>query len=165
MVDKNPRNEDPISGEAGAHPVGTGIGASGGAVAGATVGSVAGPVGTVVGAVVGAVVGGLAGKEVAESVNPTLAGEDAYWRSAYTNRPGYHAGYSYDDYAPAYRLGYEGRSRYQGAFDDIERDLAVDWERIKGKSRLTWEQAKAAARDAWHHIERALPGDADGDGR
>ena len=36
MIDNNPRNEDPISGEAGAHPVGTGVGAAGGAVAGAT---------------------------------------------------------------------------------------------------------------------------------
>ena len=103
MVDNNPRNEDPISGEAGAHPIGTGVGAAGGAVAGATVGSVVGPVGTLVGAVVGAVVGGLAGKEAAESVNPTiLDGEDTYWRGVYATRPGYKTGYSYDDdYAPA----------------------------------------------------------------
>ncbi|MDB5945892.1 MAG: hypothetical protein JWQ33_918, partial [Ramlibacter sp.] len=74
MSYKNPENNDPITGEAGAHPVGTGVGATGGAVAGATVGSVAGPVGTVVGAVVGAVVGGLAGKEVAEHANPTAGG-------------------------------------------------------------------------------------------
>jgi uncharacterized protein (TIGR02271 family) len=65
-------NRDPISGELGAHPVGTAVGATAGAVAaGAAAGSVAGPVGTVVGAVVGAVAGGAAGKGVAETVDPT----------------------------------------------------------------------------------------------
>ncbi len=65
-------NRDPITGEPGAHPVGTALGATAGAVAaGAAVGSVAGPVGTVVGAAVGAVAGGLAGKGVAEQVDPT----------------------------------------------------------------------------------------------
>ncbi len=166
MIDDNPRNEDPISGEAGAHPVGTGVGAAGGAMAGAAVGSVAGPIGTAIGAVVGAVVGGLAGKGAAEAVNPTVEDEDVYWRGAYATRPGYQTGYSYDDdYAPAYRLGYAGRGRYQGSYEEHERELAAEWENIKGKSRLTWEQAKSAARDAWDHVERALPGDADGDGR
>jgi hypothetical protein len=37
--------------------------------------------------------------------------------------------------------------------------------RFKAKSRLTWENAKDAVRDAWHRTERALPGDADRDGR
>ena len=117
-----------------------------------------------VGAAIGAAVGGAAGHGAAQVVNP--AAEDLYWRDAYASRPGYVRGYTYDDdYAAAYQLGYVARGRYQGAFDDTERELAVEWERIKGKSRLTWEQAKSAARDAWHHIERALPGDADGDGR
>lgn len=66
-------NRDPITGEPGSHPVGTGVGAAaGGVAAGAAVGTVAGPVGTAVGAVVGAVAGGLAGKGVAEKVDPTL---------------------------------------------------------------------------------------------
>ena len=66
-------NRDPLSGELGAHPIGTGVGAAaGGVAAGAAVGSVAGPVGTVVGAAVGAVAGGLAGKGVAEKVDPTV---------------------------------------------------------------------------------------------
>lgn len=64
-------NADPITGEPGAHPVGTGVGAAGGAVAGAAVGAIGGPVGAIVGGAVGAVVGGLAGKGAAEAVNPT----------------------------------------------------------------------------------------------
>ena len=30
---------------------------------------------------------------------------------------------------------------------------------------MTWAKAKDATRDAWHRIERAIPGDADKDGR
>src|ERR1035437_9999177 len=99
-------NPDPITKAPGSHPVGTGIGAvAGGAAAGAAVGTVAGPVGTIAGAAVGAVVGGLAGKGVAEMVNPTI--EDAYWRENHS-RQAYAKGRLYDDYGPAYRIGYEG---------------------------------------------------------
>lgn len=69
-------NRDPITGEPGSHPVGTGIGAAaGGAAAGAAVGTVAGPVGTGIGAAIGAVAGGLGGKAAAEHFNPTEAGD------------------------------------------------------------------------------------------
>jgi hypothetical protein len=158
------RNPDPITKEPGAHPVGTGIGAAAAGATGAAIGSVAGPVGTAVGAVVGAVAGGLAGKGVAEAINPTA--EDAYWRGTYQDRPYYDRTMSYDDYAPAYRYGWESQARYSGRrFDDVENDMSSNWERAKGRSRLTWEKAKAASRDAWDRVERALPGDADGDGR
>ena len=69
-------NEDPITGEPGSHPVGTGLGAAGGAAAGAALGTaVGGPIGTVVGGIIGAVTGGLAGKDVAENLDPTAGGE------------------------------------------------------------------------------------------
>lgn len=42
-------NADPITGEPGAHPIGTGVGAAGGAATGAAIGSVAGPIGTLIG--------------------------------------------------------------------------------------------------------------------
>ena len=92
-------NNDPLTGEPGAHPVGVGVGAvAGGMAAGAAVGTVAGPVGTAVGAAVGAVAGGLVGKGVAEGIDPTA--EDAYWRENYRSRD-YANGRSYDDFGPA----------------------------------------------------------------
>src|SRR5215213_3499455 len=95
-------NRDPITGAPGAHPVGTGVGATGGGAAGAAIGAaVGGPVGAAVGLAAGAVAGGLAGKGAAEAVNPTA--EDAYWRDNYSSQPYYEHGYSYDDdYRPAY---------------------------------------------------------------
>lgn len=161
-------NRDPITGAPGSHPIGTGVGALGAGAAGAAIGSVVPGVGTVVGgavgAVVGAVGGGLAGKAVAESINPT--DEDAYWRENYKTRPYVESGAAYDEYAPAYRYGWESRTKYQGRkFDEVESDLGRDWDRAKGKSSLQWEKAKNATKDAWHRVERAIPGDFDKDGR
>jgi len=156
-------NRDPISGAPGSHPVGTGLGAAGGAAAGAAVGSMAGPVGTLVGGTVGAVVGGLAGKAGGEAVNPTA--EDTYWRDTYTKEPYYNPSYKYDDYAPAYKLGYMNRANYAGkTYDQAESALRSDWERTKGTSRLAWDDAKHATKAAWHRVEDVLPGDADHDG-
>lgn len=141
------RNEDPLSGEAGAHPVGTGVGAAlGGAATGAIAGTVAGPVGAVIGAAVGAVVGGLGGKAVAESIDPTV--ELAYWEKNLVGREYYNPAYNFSDYEPAYRLASE---RYDATrkFEDIEESLRRDWDSVKANSRLTWEQARLAVRDAW----------------
>ena len=149
-------NPDPITGAPGSHPVGTGLGAAAGAVGG--------PVGAVAGAAVGAVVGGLAGKGVAEGLNPTV--EDAYWRDNYTKEPYYVEGRTYDDYAPAYRTGYEARTRYAGrSWSDVESDVERDYYANRGNGRLEWQDARDATRAAWHRVERTLPGDADMDGR
>lgn len=148
-------NRDPISGAPGSHPVGTGIGAAAGGAAGAAAGTaVGGPVGTIVGAAIGAVAGGLAGKGVAEMVDPTE--EDAYWRENHRAQPYYQEGRDYDAFAPAYRLGYEGRVRYDGrAYDDIEQDLAADYERFQGND-LTWEEVRPATRAAWDRVDQRV---------
>ncbi len=162
-------NRDPITGEPGSHPVGTGVGAAaGGMAAGAMAGTVVGPVGTVVGAVVGAVVGGLAGKGVAEVMDPTA--DDAYWQENYGSRSYVKDGESFDDYGPAYRFGSDSYQRADGrTFDQLEPDLKRDWESNKGSSNLTWERAKHASRDSWQRLsdsaERAIPGDSDRDGK
>ncbi len=162
-------NRDLITGAPGSHPVGTGVGAVlGGAAAGAATGTVAGPVGTVIGAAVGAVVGGLAGKGVAEVIDPTR--EDAYWRDNYKDRPYFDGRYGYADYGPAYGYGVSSYSKYQGRnFDEVETDLARDWNTSRGKSGLEWQHAKNATRDAWNRVgdsvERAVPGDSDRDGK
>ncbi len=118
-IDHRDDNLDPITGEPGAHPVGAGIGAAGGATAGAAVGAFGGPVVSVLGAVVGGIVGGLTGKGFAEGLDPTA--EDAYWRAEHKNQD-YAGGRSYDDFAPAYRVGYSGY-RPDARFDEAEAEL------------------------------------------
>lgn len=154
----NDMNRDPITGAPGAHPVGTGVGAAGGAVAGAAAGSVAGPAGTVVGLVAGGLAGGLGGKVVAESVNPSA--EDAYWRSSYDRESYYEPGRSYDDYAPAYELGWSSRAARDDSFDTLEPTLADEWATRRGSSTLDWPQARHASRAAWDRADHTYFGEA-----
>jgi len=144
-------NRDPLTGAPGAHPVGVGVGAAGAGAAGAAIGSMAGPVGTAVGAVIGAVAGGYAGKAVAESVDPTA--EDAYWRDNYRSRDYITPDSEYETYQPAYRYGWESRSRYADrSFDEIEPELQRGWNSARGTSDLEWSRARHATRDAWDRL-------------
>ena len=150
------RNEDPITKEPGAHPLGAGSGAAiGGAALGAAAGSVAGPAGTVAGAVVGGIAGGLAGKAIAENVNPTL--ESDYWRENYRSRPYYTDEYEYDDYAPAYRMGWESYTNDARDWASVEPDVRRRWQEERwenegGAPPMSWEEARYAARDAYERV-------------
>ncbi len=134
-----------------------------GAAAGAAVGALAGgPVGVIVGGTAGAILGALGGYAAIDASDPDYS----YWKTQHGSQPGIVPDFDYDDdYAAAYRLGYQGRQRYAGQdWEQAEAALAQDWSTLKGKSRLSWEQARLASHAAWHRIEDALPGDADGDG-
>jgi|SRR5271165_1610396 len=145
-------NPDPAIKAESSHLVGTGIGAvAGGAVAGAAVGTVAGPVGTIAGAALGAVVGGVAGKSVAKAVNPSI--EDAYWRENHL-RQSFARGRSYDDFGPAYRIGYEGYALYGaqgGTFEQREADLRRNYEATH--PTIAWNEARPASRAAWQRFQ------------
>ena len=146
------------------HSIGAGTGAVAGAMTGAAVGSAAGPVGSVVGAIAGGVIGAKAGDSVAEAVNPTEYTK--HFESQYRNTPYYASGKEWSDYEPAYKYGYDTYGQYRGkSFDAVEPELERNWDSTKANSRLAWGEARGAVRDGWHHIERAMPGDADGDGR
>jgi hypothetical protein len=77
------------------------------------------------------------------------AQEDAYWREAFRYERYYSAGLDYEDYAPAYCVGYIGYAQYGGGYDDAEGSLCANWERIKCDSRLALPTARDAMRAAW----------------
>jgi uncharacterized protein (TIGR02284 family) len=155
MAKEHDPNLDPISKEPGSHPVGTGIGAAmGGVAGGAAAGVVAGPAGAVVGGVAGAIAGGMGGKEAAEALDPTAA--EAWWRDRHTLEPYYEMGRPFDDYAPAYRLGVEGRRDYPGSFEEAEMRLADRWDTYRGRSTLDWPQARQASRAAWNRAHEQV---------
>lgn len=164
-VEKHDANRDPITGAPGAHPIGTGLGAAGGGATGAAIGAVVGgPIGAIVGVAIGGVAGGLAGKGAGEIVNPTV--EEGYWSEYYASSSCAADGTPYNEYAPAYRYGWESRTRYAGQkFEDVENDLEQGWDKARGSSNLAWNKARSATREAWHRVENAMPGDADNDGR
>ncbi|HSM36031.1 MAG TPA: hypothetical protein VK837_06470 [Longimicrobiales bacterium] len=96
-----------------------------GAGTGALVGAALGPVGSAIGAVIGGIAGAKASDEIAEAVNPTEY--DAYWHREYKNADYYNADYTWDDYAPAYGLGYHGKRGFADrTFDDVEGDFDPD---------------------------------------
>ena len=146
------------------HSIGEGTGAVAGAVTGAAIGSAAGPVGSLVGAVAGGVIGAKAGDSIAGAVNPTEY-ED-HFKKNYTTTSYYDRSRDWNDYEPAYKYGYQTYGTYRGRdFDSVEPELERNWDSTRGNSRLAWGEARGAVRDGWHHIERAMPGDADRDGR
>jgi hypothetical protein len=81
------------------------------------------------------------------AINPTA--EEAYWRDAYRREPYYRDDLTYDDYGPAYRVGYTGPVRRSGEFEQLEDQLKDDFQRVRGRSRLGWEEAREATRAAW----------------
>ena len=85
-------------------------------------------------------------------INPTC--EDAYWQRNFARQPYYRAGLSYEDYSPAFRVGYTGPLRRDGSFESLESDLHHDWKQLKGRSRLTWNEAREATRAAWERVAR-----------
>ena len=162
MSDQDNANRDPVSGEPGSHPLGTGLGAAaGGMTAGAAAGAVGGPIGAVAGAVVGAVVGGMGGHAAAEAINPTE--EQAYWRENYDREPYYESGRSFEDYAPAYGVGLYGRTNFEGSWDESEPQLAREWESRRERSSLSWDQAREPSRAAWQRIDQRLTQPSEGD--
>ena len=53
MAETRDMNRDPITGEPGSHPVGTGVGSAGAAAIGAALGAPFGPIGMLVGGAIG----------------------------------------------------------------------------------------------------------------
>ena len=142
-------NRDPITGEPGSHPVGTGVGSAGGAAAGAAIGAFGGPIGALIGGAIGAIAGGAAGHTAGEAIDPT--GEEQYWRTQ-------HKPDEWNDLGPAYKYGWESRSRMRDRnWDDrLENDLREGWEKAKGSSKLAWDKARNATRKAWDRTDRTF---------
>jgi hypothetical protein len=78
--------------------------------------------------------------------------EDAFWQRAYRRERYYSPELDYEDYAPAYCVGYVGYAQYGGDYKDAETSLCANWERIKGGSRLSLEAARLAMRAAWDRM-------------
>lgn len=151
-------NRDPISGTPGAHPLGTGAGATSGAVAGGVAGmAVGGPVGGLVGVAIGAVAGGLAGKSAAESFNPTA--EEIFWKETYVREPYYVAGRGFEYYAPGFRAGWEGRVLHDGrSFEEAEPSLQSSYNLGKKELDPTWHEIRPAAHAAWNRVDSGWKG-------
>ncbi|HWB03456.1 MAG TPA: hypothetical protein VG796_10560 [Verrucomicrobiales bacterium] len=71
-----------------------------------------------------------------------------FWRDRFPSEPYTVDSDNFEDYEPAYRLGYDLRGVI-GDFDLHEDDIHARWDSAKGKSRLDWDRVKDAVRSAW----------------
>lgn len=91
--------------------------------------------------------------------------EDTYWQDMFRAERYYRDQLDYEDYAPAYCVGYIGCAQYGGSYEEAEKSLCANWERIKGDSRLHFEEARLAMRAAWDRMTARLPTGALADAR
>ena len=77
--------------------------------------------------------------------------EENHWREHHHKQPFVKPGRTYEDYAPAYRVGYEGfHKNPDKKFEEIEADLATEYQ--KRQTTLPWGDARDAARVAWDKL-------------
>ena len=83
--------------------------------------------------------------------------EEAYWREQHSNQPYADKKFSYEQYEPAYRTGFEGFHKYPGkAYEEIEDDLALDYQRNHTGAALPWDHARHAVRAAWAKVSQDI---------
>src|SRR5215469_5869670 len=88
-----------------------------------------------------------------EEAKPNLAAEEAYWREHHAEQPHASEETTYEHFAPAYRVGAEAVAKYPGkAFDDIEDEIALDYEKHQIGSALPWDHVRGASRAAWTRL-------------
>lgn len=81
-----------------------------------------------------------------------------HFHSIYRDAAYYSTGRDWSDYAPAYRYGREAFEHHNDArFEQIEDELAREWDQAKAPSRLAWVEARGAVLDAWQHAESRHP--------
>ena len=84
---------------------------------------------------------------------PDWEAEDAYWQSAYPERPYARADRGYEYYRSAYRYGVDAAIRYSDRrWDEIESEIARVWDLHHDTSRAGWAEMRDAVRDAWNHV-------------
>lgn len=89
--------------------------------------------------------------------------EENYWREQHAKQSYADKNFGYEHYEPAYRTGSEAARRHAGKrFDEIEDDLALDYEKNRGTSALPWDRARPAVKAAWDKLSGVIgPRDVD----
>ena len=102
--------------------------------------------------------------DAAQSSPDPVRAVDSFWQQRYFHEPYFVVGRSYDQYRPAYLMGWTAaqHARNTGqSFDDLDDTLEKHWHSACETSLLSWPQVREAARAAWDHVFReAARGDA-----
>lgn len=84
--------------------------------------------------------------------------QDRFWHNRYHLEPYYVSGRGYDQYQPAYELGWTAAEKYLGDFAAIRPLLEAQWASHSGASLLDWRQVAGAAQAAWERMRSTAPG-------
>jgi hypothetical protein len=78
---------------------------------------------------------------------------EAHWRKHHSNQPYADKNLPFEQYAPAYRTGHEAALEHTGKkFEEIEGDLALDYEKHKTGSALAWDTVRPAVKAEWDRL-------------
>ena len=87
------------------------------------------------------------------------AAQDQFWHDHYHLEPYYVNGRGYDQYRPAYELGWRAALQYPGDFASVVSVLEAQWQRDSGASLLDWRQVSSAVKAAWERMRQAEAGE------
>jgi len=136
------------------------FGAGGSALAGGAIGCaigglLAGVPGFAIGGVAGTALGAVFGHKAAEARDKR--GDLGHFQQIYQAMPYHVDGMTWDDYAPAYRLGLDSYvTRGATPIAQAREALEAEWAQVKGVSRLSWPQAEPAVAHAWSELDKSL---------
>lgn len=83
--------------------------------------------------------------------------EEGSWREYHDKQGFVKPGQKYEHYAPAYRTAYEGFQKYPDkAYEEIESDLALDYEKHRVGEALPWDHARHAVHAAWAKLSHDI---------
>ncbi len=101
-----------------------------------------------VGGVAGAVAGAYGGRQIADAIYPPE--EEQYWREHHGEEEWAEKDSSYEQYAPAYRSGYEAFSKYPGkGYEEVEPEIEREYEQSDANRVVSWARARPALKAAW----------------
>lgn len=87
------------------------------------------------------------------TLGPDWETEDAYWQSAYPERPYARADRSYEYYRAAYRYGTERATQWRDLdWHAAESALREGWPATPEGDAGSWEEMRDAVRDAWDRV-------------
>lgn len=94
--------------------------------------------------------------------NPTIQAtqdvlQDAFWHDHYHLQPNYVSGRGYDQYRPAYELGWKAAVQYPDDLAAVLPLLEAQWPGSKGTSLLAWRQVSSAVQAAWERMRNPEP--------
>lgn len=79
--------------------------------------------------------------------------KEAYWKERHGEQPFVDKEHSYEDYAHAYRTGFETVQKHRGKnWDEIEEEVALGYEKSQPDDALPWDHVRPVVKTMWDRL-------------